>query len=145
MSNQVNMVVPRPSFNGGIIRRVRTLITIASAKLLATRRPATIEKILRRVAAHCRPATAESSLSLRRDVEALSVTCAGEGCLPRSIAICLLSAQAGLRWPTWKTGVTLEPFRAHAWVECGDKPIGEPKDFRAGDYLVTIEIGAGRD
>ncbi|MGQ0719273.1 MAG: lasso peptide biosynthesis B2 protein [Pseudonocardiales bacterium] len=49
----------------------------------------------------------------------------GKGCLQRSIAATLYWRAHGT-WPTWCTGVRTNPFGAHAWIQVGDQPIGEP-------------------
>jgi hypothetical protein len=70
-------------------------------------------------------------------VVAVSALCAGEGCLPRSLATVLLCRMTGTQ-PTWCTGVRTEPFRAHAWVEVGETPVGEP--WPAGYYRPMLRV-----
>jgi len=61
-------------------------------------------------------------------VVAVSTLCAGEGCLPRSIATALLARSHGYG-VTWCTGVRDRPFAAHAWVEIDGCPVGEMADL----------------
>ncbi|MFD0475475.1 lasso peptide biosynthesis B2 protein [Nonomuraea thailandensis] len=71
------------------------------------------------------PATAAQAKAARDAVIAVSLSCAGQGCLPRSIAAALLCRLRGT-WPTWCTGVRVHPFAAHAWIEAGGRPVDEP-------------------
>jgi hypothetical protein len=54
-------------------------------------------------------------------------------CLELSLAFVLFALTKGL-WATCCVGVANEPFRAHSWVELGEKPFREPdyveQDFR---------------
>jgi hypothetical protein len=68
---------------------------------------------------------------------AVSVLCAGEGCLQRSLATALLCRLRGT-WPTWCTGVRTMPFSAHAWVEADGEPVDEPHP--AGHYRPVITV-----
>ena len=111
--------------------RVPALLAVGAARLLARLSPRRIRKalvLLRRGAA---PAVYGQALAARQAVVAVSVLCAGEGCLQRSLATALLCRMRGV-WPTWCTGVRTEPFRAHAWVEVDGRPVGEPQG--AGYY-----------
>ncbi|EQD88249.1 transglutaminase superfamily protein [Saccharopolyspora erythraea NRRL 2338] len=71
------------------------------------------------------PATAGQASAAREQVVSVSLRCAGQGCLQRSIATALLCRARGTR-PTWCTGVRTQPFAAHAWVEAEGRLIGEP-------------------
>jgi hypothetical protein len=70
-------------------------------------------------------------------VVAVSVLCAGEGCLQRSLATALLCRMRG-SWPTWCTGVRTMPFGAHAWVEADGVPVDEP--HQPGHYRPVITV-----
>lgn len=118
-------------------RRVVPLAAVGLARLLSSRRPARIRRVLLALRRGARPATAEETLRARREVVAVSVACAGQGCLQRSLAVAVLCRLRGT-WPTWCTGVRTDPFRAHAWVQVGDTPVGEadpPGYFRP---LITV-------
>ncbi|MFF6781758.1 lasso peptide biosynthesis B2 protein [Streptomyces sp. NPDC012510] len=54
----------------------------------------------------------------------MSVRCAGQGCLPRSIATALLCRARGV-WPTWRTGMRTVPMVAHVWVEAEGRPVDD--------------------
>ncbi|NUP40023.1 MAG: lasso peptide biosynthesis B2 protein, partial [Streptomyces sp.] len=84
-----------------------------------------------------RPATAEQALAARRAVVAVSLRCAGQACLQRSIAAALLCRSRGV-WPTWCTGVRTSPFEAHAWIEAAGEPVGEP--YPAGHYRPLLSV-----
>lgn len=72
---------------------------------------------------------------VRESVCAASRRCAGLGCLQRSVAVVL-----ACRWlhgvaPDWCVGFALEPFTAHAWVEVGGTPVGEPMNVSAYEVV----------
>ncbi|MDN5716097.1 MAG: lasso peptide biosynthesis B2 protein [Brevibacterium aurantiacum] len=71
-----------------------------------------------------RAATIEEALYARDLVCALSRRCAGQGCLQRSVAVVLFCRSRGSA-PNWRTGFSMNPFLAHAWVEVDDAPVGE--------------------
>jgi hypothetical protein len=106
-------------------RRVPAVLAVAAARPLAALPPRHIRRILHLLRRRARAADAEQALAARQAVVAVSARCAAEGCLQRSLATVLLCRLGGV-WPTWCTGVRTGPFRAHAWVEVGGRPIGEP-------------------
>lgn len=81
--------------------------------------------------------TTEVSLA-REAVVSVSVLCAGEGCLQRSIATALMCRMVGV-WPTWCVGARTEPFQAHCWVEVDGHPVGE--ELTRGDFSKLIVVG----
>ncbi|KUJ66892.1 hypothetical protein ACZ90_31080 [Streptomyces albus subsp. albus] len=112
-------------------RRPAALLAVAAARLLATRSPHRITRVLTRVRTGATPATADQTLAARNAVVAVSRHCATDSsCLQRSLATALLCRLRGT-WPTWHTGVRTRPFGAHAWVEADGAPIGErhPADY----------------
>jgi Transglutaminase-like superfamily len=118
-------------------QRVPALFAVGAARLLARLSPRRIRSalcLLRRGAA---PATYEQTLAAREAVVTVSVLCAGEGCLQRSLATAVLCRMRGT-WPTWCTGVRTPPFKAHAWVEVDGQPIGEPQG--AGYYRPIMSV-----
>lgn len=117
--------------------RPAALAAVAIAHLIARQPPARVQALLTFARRGARPATAAQAKAARDAVIAVSVSCAGEGCLPRSIAAALLCRARGT-WPTWITGVRLQPFTAHAWIEVGGLPVGEPRP--AGYYTPVITI-----
>jgi hypothetical protein len=113
-------------------QRIVTRLAVGLARLLATRSPREIRKVLSVLRRGARPATLEQARAVRDRVITVSLACAGhEGCLPRSLATVLLCRAHG-SWPTWCVGVRrLEPFGAHAWVEAEGVPVNEdyPPDY----------------
>lgn len=118
-------------------QRIIPLAAVGLARLLAKMRPARLRAVLERVRCGARPATSEQAHAARQAVVSVSLRCAGEGCLQRSIAAALLCRARGV-WPTWCTGVRTQPFTAHAWVEVNGHPVGEP--YPAGHYRTLVSI-----
>jgi hypothetical protein len=118
--------------------RPPALLAIAAARVFALLPPRRIRQILTAVQYGAAPASAEQALTARRAVTALSLRCAGQGCVQRSIATALLCRMAGV-WPDWCAGVRTSPFRAHAWVEVDGNPIGEPHQI-AGYYRTLMTV-----
>jgi hypothetical protein len=106
-------------------RRPLPLLAVGAARLLARVKPARLRAVLEFARRGAAPAGAEQALRARADVVAVSLRCAGNNCLQRSIAAALLCRARGT-WPTWCTGVRTHPFAAHAWIQVDDEPIGEP-------------------
>ena len=117
-------------------RRNRVRVMVAAARLLATRSPRHIRKVLSWLHQGTRPATYEEAYDARQAVVSVSLACAGrEGCLLRSLATTLVCRSYGC-WPTWCLGARrLAPFYAHAWVEVDGEMVGE--DYPA-DYFRTL-------
>lgn len=67
----------------------------------------------------------------------VSLRCAGQDCLRRSVATTLLCRARGT-WPTWFTGVRTHPFAAHAWIEAEGHTVGEPADTASFHTLLTV-------
>jgi hypothetical protein len=113
-------------------RRMRVRVVVAAARLLSTRSPQRIRKVLAWLRRGARSATLAQACDARRSVVSVSLACAGrEGCLIRSLATVLLCRSYG-SWPTWCVGVRrLAPFIAHAWVEVDGVMIDEdyPDDY----------------
>lgn len=118
-------------------RRIFPLIAVAVAAPLAKMTPHRIRRVLEFARRGARPASQRQALDARNAVVAVSLRCAGNGCLQRSIAAALCLRAKGV-WPTWRVGVRTEPFRAHAWIEVDGRPMGEP--FPAGHYLPLITV-----
>jgi hypothetical protein len=119
-------------------RRVLPLLAVALARPLASVRPVRLRRILEFARRGARPATAGQALAARDAVVSVSLRCAGQYCLQRSIATALLCRLHGV-WPTWCTGVRTQPFAAHAWVEAEEQIIGEP--YPKGHYRPLLTIG----
>lgn len=117
--------------------KVAALVAVGVARLVAGHPPRRIRSVLLRLRRGARPATPEQALAARNAVTAVSLLCAGEGCLPRSLATAILCRMRGV-WPTWCTGVRTAPFQAHAWVEVDGVPVGEPHE--PGYYRTMISV-----
>lgn len=117
-------------------QRLRPLAAVGAARLLAHLPPRRLCALLHLLARKARPATYDEALAARSRVVAVSLLCAGDGCLPRSIATALLCRSHG-SWPTWRSGVRTNPFYAHAWVEAEGRPVGEPR-ARSFTPILTV-------
>ncbi|GAA2504846.1 lasso peptide biosynthesis B2 protein [Streptomyces gobitricini] len=118
-------------------RRPPVRVAIALAWLLAKQPPRRIRALLTLISHGARPATFDEARRARASVVALSVSCAGEGCLQRSLATALLCRVRGA-WPTWCTGVRTQPFAAHAWVEAEGRPVDEPHPADHYRTIITV-------
>ncbi|MGW5003095.1 lasso peptide biosynthesis B2 protein [Streptomyces hydrogenans] len=118
-------------------RRVLPLSVVFLARLLAKAKPVRVRQVLELARRGARPATAEQALLARQHVVSVSLRCAGQACLQRSIAVALLCRIRG-SWPTWCTGVRVNPFAAHAWVEADGVPVGEP--YPTGHYRALLTV-----
>ncbi len=121
-------------------RRLLPLAAVGAAHLIGRLPPRRIRHLLTRCARVARPATYVPAAAARQAVVAISVRCAGQGCLPRSIATALLCRVHGT-WPTWHTGVRTQPFTAHAWVEAEGQPVDEHHTTSQLRPLITIPPG----
>ncbi|WP_174501725.1 lasso peptide biosynthesis B2 protein [Streptacidiphilus neutrinimicus] len=120
-------------------RRPLPLLAVGAARLLARVKPARLRRILEFARRGAAAATAEQAAVAREQVVAVSMRCAGNNCLQRSIAAALLCRLRG-SWPTWCTGVRTHPFAAHAWIQVDGEPIGEPHP--AGFFRPLLSVGA---
>ncbi|MGK5552003.1 lasso peptide biosynthesis B2 protein [Actinomadura kijaniata] len=122
-------------------RRAAARVAVGLARLLILLPPRRLRAVLTALRRGARPATAAQALAARQAVVTVSVRCAGQGCLQRSLATVLL-CRAGGGWPDWCTGVRMEPFRAHAWVEVDGQPVGEHDEVRAFARTMTVPARA---
>ncbi|MBO2459959.1 lasso peptide biosynthesis B2 protein [Actinomadura violacea] len=120
-------------------RRAGARAAVGAARLIAKLPPRRLRRVLSALRRGARPASGEEALAARQAVVTVSVQCAGQGCLQRSIATVLL-CRAGGTWPDWCTGVRTEPFRAHAWVEADGEPVGERAEVLA--FAKTMVVAA---
>lgn len=118
-------------------RRLAARAAVGAAVVLSRLRPDRLDRALRTLRRGARPATHEEAATARQAVVAVSVHCAGQGCLRRSLATAVLCRLRGT-WPTWCAGVRLGPFRAHAWVEAGGRPVDEPHP--TGYFTPTLTV-----
>ncbi|MEV7359110.1 MULTISPECIES: lasso peptide biosynthesis B2 protein [unclassified Kitasatospora] len=117
--------------------RPAVLAAIGAARLVERLPPARIRRLMSALRRGARPAGRAEALAARQAVVALSMRCAGQGCLQRSIAAALLCRTRGT-WPTWRTGVRTAPFRAHAWIEADGEPVDEPAELAHFHPLITV-------
>jgi len=118
--------------------RLAARFAVAVALPVAHLPPRRIRLLLSMVRRGAAPATYRQAQAARSAVITVSLTCAGKGCLPRSIATALLCRLHG-RWPTWRTGVRTGPFGAHAWVEAEGRAVDEGEQILAFRPLITVE------
>ncbi|WP_020670107.1 lasso peptide biosynthesis B2 protein [Amycolatopsis nigrescens] len=124
------LVIHRDRAGIPLSRRAAAHCAAGAGRLLAKLPPRHLRTVLSKLRAGAAPANQEQAGSALAAVVAVSVVCAGQGCLPRSIATALLCRARGV-WPTWCVGVRVEPFYAHAWVEAEGTMVGErfPKEY----------------
>ncbi|MDL4815562.1 lasso peptide biosynthesis B2 protein [Actinomadura opuntiae] len=120
-------------------RRIGAHAAVGAARLIAKLPPRRLRRVLCLLRRGARPASGGQALAARQAVVTVSVQCAGQGCLQRSLATVLLCRAAGT-WPDWCTGVRMEPFRAHAWVEADGEPVGERAEVLA--FAKTMVVAA---
>ncbi|AOS62358.1 lasso peptide biosynthesis B2 protein [Actinoalloteichus hymeniacidonis] len=130
-------VMLEPSVDVGMRRRAAARVAVAASWLLIRLSPRRLRRVLEVLRRGARPASARQITMARNAVVAVSVRCAGQGCLQRSVATVLL-ARLGGRWADWCTGVCIEPFRAHAWVEVDGVPIGERDDVAGYRTMLAV-------
>lgn len=127
-----------PEIGSASIRWSTALVTravVAAAIVLSRVRPAIIRWVLLRVVKRGQRPSIDRVLDIRRNVFTVSSLCAGEGCLPRSIAVAILARCYGFG-VTWRTGVREYPFTAHAWIEVAGTPVGENADLSM--FITTL-------
>lgn len=139
--NQLSLALTAHRRPTDALSRTKVRVAITLAACLCRLSPTRLVSVLTFVRRHAKPATTGAVLIARRSIESMSVRCAGEGCLQRSIAIALFCRLEG-QWPDWKAGVRVEPFRAHAWVEAEGAPVGETAEVT--DFSETLSVPAVR-
>jgi hypothetical protein len=127
----------RPERRPPAAHRAAARCAVLLAAALVRLPPHRIDTVLRFLRRGSRAATRNQARAARDAVVQVSVRCAGQGCLQRSVATVLLCRLVGA-WPTWCTGVRTEPFRAHAWVEAEGAPVGERDDVRLFHVVMTV-------
>lgn len=100
--------------------------------------PGRIEKILLRLVKNYPPASEKQVKTARNAVCIVSSRCRSqEGCLRRSLAVVLV-LWLQHKSVSWCTGYAQEPFRAHAWVELNECPIGEPAEVQIYSKAIYV-------
>ncbi|MET9296577.1 lasso peptide biosynthesis B2 protein [Streptomyces sp. NPDC003077] len=133
----VATALPEPPRRPARWRQPPARLAIALAWALAKLPPRRIRSLMETTRKGARPATYAEAEAARNQIVALSVACAGEGCLQRSLATALLCRMHGT-WPTWRTGVRTQPFTAHAWVEADNRPVAEPETTAHYRPVITV-------
>ena len=120
--------------------RPQVALAVLLAHIVVRRDPKRLRAFLTRVSRAVPPATKEEATRARSHVVGASLRCAGPRCLERSVATALLCRMRG-SWPDWCTGVALEPFRAHAWVEAEGSGVGEDeRDLML--FTITMRVSS---
>lgn len=117
-------VALEPAVRLSPLRALTARCAVGVARLLVRLAPRRLRAALRFLSRGARPATVPEAAAARQAVVSVSVRCAGQGCLQRSVAAALLCRMRG-SWPEWCTGVRTQPFRAHAWIAVDGIPVGE--------------------
>ncbi|GGM47287.1 hypothetical protein GCM10011608_35040 [Micromonospora sonchi] len=105
----------------GLLARMAT----STAWFLTRLPPTAICRVLTVVVKGAKAADPQQVSYWRGAANTVSVRCAGNGCLQRSVAVVLACRVFGTA-PTWRTGFRPDPFVAHAWVEADGAPVDEP-------------------
>jgi hypothetical protein len=145
MSFQIMIPWEERDRNRPLSLRLSTRFAICLARPLSALPPRRLRRVLDRLSAGARPATRDEAEAALRSVLSASLGLNGlRACLPRSLAAALLCRLFG-RWPTWCTGVQLQPpFGAHAWIEVDGEPVGEVDDGRDFARMLTVPPKSGR-
>lgn len=118
-------VLPEPSAtNRSILEILLARISVGIAFAACLLPPQLLRSLMEAIVAGGKRPTLEQAERDRALVVSVSTLCAGEGCLPRSVATAILSRLHG-HGLTWCTGIRQQPFLAHAWVEVAKSPVGE--------------------
>ncbi|MFE0025646.1 lasso peptide biosynthesis B2 protein [Amycolatopsis sp. NPDC059021] len=118
-------------------RNLAARCAAGTARLLIKLPPRRLRQVLAIASRGARPATPGEALDARQAVVSVSLRCAGQGCLQRSVATALLCRSRG-RWPDWCTGFRTRPFRAHAWIEADGAAVGEPEDMTLFHTVISV-------
>ncbi|TDC78637.1 lasso peptide biosynthesis B2 protein [Streptomyces hainanensis] len=130
-------ILPEPGIRTSGWRGIRARAAVAVAIPLSRLSPGRVQRVLGFVVRGGTRPTPADVLRWRGAVVGVSRRCAGEGCLPRSVAVMLLARSHGFA-PVWKTGFRPSPFIGHAWVEVDGVAVGEPDIV--GTFLTTLQV-----
>jgi hypothetical protein len=131
-------VTAKPTGRVTLSEKITAKSATIVARVLSTRSPARLQRVLERVRGSARPATLAEVSRSRDAVLTVSVRCSGRWCLERSIAIALV-CRVHNAWPEWHAGVATEPFRAHAWVAVDGQPVGESPGLTS-EFIPTVSV-----
>jgi hypothetical protein len=118
--------------------RLAARVAVLAALALSRFPPRYIRLVLTFLRGRAKAADYAQAHAARQAVVAVSITCAGQGCLPRSIATALLCRIRGF-WPSWRVGARTAPFSAHAWVEAEGRAVGEGHNISGFHPLMSVE------
>lgn len=125
---------PKPAVH----KRIPVFLVIGFVRVLVRLGPQRMQRFMESVKRGARPASMAEAKACRDLVVGTSMRCAGPRCLERSVATALLCRLRG-SWPQWRTGVALQPFQAHAWVEAEGRPVSEP-EREIALFTVTMSV-----
>ncbi|MEU2608673.1 lasso peptide biosynthesis B2 protein [Streptomyces albus] len=121
----------------GLRGQVAARCAVGVARVLIKLKPGRLRRVLTVLSRGARPAGRERALAARQAAVAVSVRCAGLGCLQRSVAAALLCRLHG-EWPDWCSGFRTRPFGAHAWLEVDGEPVGEAEAIGAFRTVIAV-------
>ncbi|KIH99639.1 hypothetical protein LP52_05065 [Streptomonospora alba] len=133
-------ILPEDVGSAPMNKGLRARVCVALALAMSALPPRLLVGTLRLAGRGGRAATPETVSSCRRAVVSVSARCAGEGCVPRSVATFLLARSYG-SVSSWRAGIRPNPFLAHAWVEVDGVPVDEPEAVR--DFIPTLKVDPG--
>ena len=117
--------------------RWHVVLAISVARVIALLPALHIAQVLGALRRGTRPSHVGEVSDLRSAICRMSVRCAGQGCLQRSIAVFVACRFRG-HTPVWASGFRVSPFGAHAWVEVDGAPVGEPSVI--SDFVVVLSV-----
>lgn len=118
--------------------RFRACLALMLSAPLNWLSPSSMEKILLRLMRKHPKASEKQVKAARNAVCIVSNRCRSqEGCLRRSLAVALV-VWLQRKSVSWCTGYAQEPFRAHAWVEIDDYPIGEQTEVQMYSKVICV-------
>ena len=119
-----NILPEVPGSNLGVKLNTQARLAVLIAYMLARFPPIFLEKVMRLLLFKGHRPPLPVIVKYRAAVVSVSDTCAGHGCLPRSIATVIVARMNGYGI-AWFTGVKDAPFTAHAWVEVAGSAVNE--------------------
>lgn len=101
--------------------------------------PGLIESLFNRLGRNYKFATVSQAQKARNSVCFVNKKCRNQnGCLKRSLAVFVYLLLVRKKC-SWCTGFLMDPFRAHAWIEIGNIPIGEYDDAELYTRMIKTE------
>ena len=119
-------------------KRIPVFLVVGFVRILVGLGPQRMRRFMEWAKKGARPASTAEATTCRDLVVGTSMRCAGPRCLERSVSTALLCRLRG-SWPHWRTGVSLQPFQAHAWVEAEGRPVRE-SEREIALFTVTMSV-----